>query len=202
MQIRRCTPSERTRSARGRSEPPQPLFIIECTPRYSPKVGKQQHPKPKHKKNSRPEPQGGFWSRSQEAPGQIRPRGAQAKPRAVATAPAGPSARAPGRLHSPPAARRRWARGRQPAAPRGGSPYRPDSVRVLPPTLATGPLPLAITPLHPLHQNFPPSNTQLTPSSPSTQNSARAPLPSPRASDTLSSENRVEGSRQSTEDSG
>lgn len=137
------------------------------------------------KKNSSPEPQGHFWALPQEAPGpnlaEVHPGQVRAAPpRFVKPTPAAPSAPLAG---SGPVLSREGARGRQPAevgvplSPRLG--LRPSL------NLSRGPLPLAITPLHPLPRSFPPSNTQpLTPSSPPPQNSMHEPIPSPRASDT------------------
>lgn len=135
---------------------------------------------------------------------QIWPRVIHAKPRSVPpparrnTNARGPLGASAGWFHSPLAAPGRWAHGRQPAARRWvGVPLSPRLGLRLPFNLRCGPLPRSVTPLHPPHRNFPPSNAQpINPILSSNTEFRPRASPSPALVTPLPSENRVDRSNQ------
>lgn len=154
--------------------------------------GTHPQPKPKNKKNSSPEPQGGFWALSREA---VPANPARRRPDQTGTVSERPARRganpaAPSTVPSPPPPEGGPAAA-GPAAPRslggwlggGGPPIAQTRFASPFPPSRRGPCPLATTSLL---RNLAPSSTQtLTRSSPPTasrpRTSARSPRSGPRA---------------------
>lgn len=168
MQMRRFICPERTHRARGRFEPPPPLTssLSHAHQGSILRWGSNNINQKANIKNSRPKPLGGFWSLSRGAPGANPAYPDQTALCVTARQKANPAVPSFAYAREAPQSSLPLAEGGKRSAARcaevGGWGF-PPSPRLggRPPfNLNSGRLPFVITPLNPLHRNFPPSNTQ------------------------------------------